>query len=658
MARLDHLDPSGEFIQPVPLDPEHGDRFIGQRAGSHGGTPFEFEEVLKNPSGDDQRRIADKDELRNFRWLYVVCGLLIVGLIGRSGFLQIAQGDRYRGLAEGNRLRALVLTAPRGILYDREHVQLVENTPSYQLVLVPVDIPADEPERTDLFKKVSKDFGVEAAELEEVYAGQDPRSFDAVPVGDELPRDAALLLQARPDEYPGVRADVRAVRRYTDAEALSHVFGYVGKLTAEEYADHQDYELTDQIGKTGVEMSYESTLRGDNGAQNVEVDALGRVVNVLATQPPTPGDDLVLSVDAGLQHELYRSLTAAAKRSGKTKAAAVAVDPRNGEILALASVPGFDANAFALGTDTKKLGAQLTDPNQPLFNRTVGGTYSPGSTFKPFVAVGALQAGTIDEDTTYTDTGSITVGGQVFRSWKAGGQGTVDVIGAIAHSVNTFFFSIGGGYGDIDGIHIKGIDEIAAAFGFGSPSGLDLPGEAAGLLPTPEYKMETFNEDWFLGDTYNASIGQGFVLVTPLQLANATAAVANGGTLWWPHLGKTVVHPDGTTEDVQARALKENVADPGAISTVREGMRATVTSGTGRALSDLPVEAAGKTGTAQLGGKETNAWFTAFAPYDEPTIAIAVLVEEAGEGSDFSAPVAEDVLRYWFSKRDAPQEQP
>jgi penicillin-binding protein 2 len=637
-----------EFLQPVPLDPEHSDRFIS----GHGKQPLAFEEVLQNPRGEEKRRVLDKHEMRNFRWLYLVTGLLFIALIGRSGFLQIAQGERFRGLAEGNRVRRVVLTAPRGVLLDRNNEQLVENIPSYRLVMVPVDIPVDETGRKELFKKISKEFDVPTKELEETYQSHDVRSFDPVPIVEDVERDVALLLQTKSSEYPGIRADVGALRKYDEPLALSHVVGYVGKLTAEEAEEHPDYELTDIIGKSGLEQSLEEYVRGINGAQNVEVDALGQIVNVLATEQPTAGSDVVLGLDAGLQKKLYESLLAAAT-AGKKRAAAVAIDPRTGEVLAYVSIPGYDVNEFAKGIKPKRLEELFEDPNQPLFNRPISGTYSPGSTFKPFVATGALESGVIDTSTTFNDSGAITVGGQIFRGWKPGGHGVVDVFDAIANSVNGFFFSIGGGYGDIDGIGISGIGKFAKAFGFGEPTGIDLPGEQKGLIPTPEWKELNYNEPWYLGDTYNASIGQGFVLVTPLQLANATAAVANGGTLWWPHFAKSVLKADGSSSEIAPRVLNDNIASSSTINSVRQGMRQTVTAGTAKQLDSLPVQAAGKTGTAQFGGagsKETHAWFTAFAPFDEPTIALAVLVEEAGEGSDFSVPVAREVLEYYFTR--------
>lgn len=635
-----------KIIEPYPLSPEHSRRFVtGYRKA-----PVEFEEVLQNPQGQEPRRVRNKDSVRNYYWLITISSLLFVGLLLRTANLQITQGERFRGLAEGNRLRSIVLNAPRGVLYDRNNVQLVKNIPNYELVMVPVDIPRDEETRKSMFIKLESIAGVKSQDLQTLYAKQDRNSFDAVPVGQVISRETALWLQTKAEEFPGMKSQVQALREYAYAEPLSNLVGYVGKLTAEEAQQNPDYVLTDNIGKAGIEQFYESTLKGKNGSQNVEVDAYGKIVNILATRQSTSGADLTLTIDTDLQKKLYETLNKAAVRSGKKRAAAVVINPQNGEILAMVSVPGYDLNVFAKGEDNKKIQSYLKDPNQPLFTRPVSGSYPPGSTFKPFVATGALQAGNITENTTFFDTGIIKIGQQVFKGWKPGGHGEVNVISAIANSVNGFFFSIGGGYEKIDGIGIAGIDKIAQAFGFGKTSEVDLPGEAKGLLPTPEWKEKNYQDGWYLGDTYNASIGQGFVLVTPLQLANATAALANGGILYWPHVAKEVHKADGSVEMIQSKVINDKIADQKNINIVREGMRAAVTSGTGRLLASLPVPAAGKTGTAQFGTGEPNAWFTAFAPYDKPTIAIAVLVEQAGEGSDYSAPVAQEVLNYYFTK--------
>lgn len=638
---------SEEFIEPFPIDPDHEARFVNSEHAT-----IEFEEVLKNPTGEENQNMNIKKGLRNFRWLYLISALVFVGLLARSGQLQLVQAERYRGLAEGNRLRGIVLQAPRGILYDRNGQQLVQNIPYYELVMTPMDVPADSTEREQLFKDAARDFDMPLSEIKEAYEAADPRSIDPLVLRDDIERELALILETDSASYAGISAQVRAVRSYERPQAFAHLFGYVGKLTAEEYEQNQDYELNDNIGKAGLEQSYERTLRGQHGVQNVEVNAIGEVESILAVEQPTSGSDLMLTIDAGVQQKLYESLKSAADRGGKKRAAAVAIDPRNGEVIAMVSVPGFDVNEFSQGIDSSVLQTLFEDENQPLFNRPVDGTYPPGSTFKPFVATGALQEGVITESTNFLDTGIINVGGTAFTGWKPGGHGNVNVISAIANSVNGFFYSIGGGYGDIDGIGISGINEIASSFGFGEPTGVDLPSESKGLLPTPEWKELNYEQEWFLGDTYNASIGQGFVLATPLQLAVATAAVANGGTRYVPHIGKTIIHPDGVHEDIQATVAVEQVANAESIEIVRRGMRATVAGGTGRLLNDLSVKAAGKTGTAQFGSDDTHAWFTAFAPYDEPTIAITVLVEEAGEGSDFSAPVALDVLRFFFRDGD------
>ena len=634
-------------FDPFEFHPDHEQRFVQRKTGM----ALEFEEVLKDPHGADRRRVHDKHEVRNFRWLFTVVGVLVGLLVVRAAQLQVVQGERYRGLAEGNRVRAIVETAPRGILYDRNMEQLVENIPRYSLALVPSDVPEDVAERERTFEQASQLTGISRGDIMDRYLESNPDQIDPVEVED-ITREQALQLEAQANSYPGLQVLIRAQRSYDMAEALSHALGYVGPLTAEEVELYPDYDFTDYVGKAGIEQSYEAELKGVNGAKNVEVDAFGRVVNVLASKPSEPGHDLVLSIDAGLQDVLYKELSEAAQESGKNRAAAVAIDPRSGEILAFVSVPGYDINVFSKGTDTEAIAAMLEDPNQPLFNRPSGGTYPPGSTFKPFVAVGALEQGRVSESTTFADSGVIEVGGQRFLGWKPGGHGVVNVISAIAHSVNGFFYSIAGGYEDIDGIGISGLDEIASKFGFGQKTDVDIPVEADGLLPTPDWKEQNYGEPWYLGDTYNAGIGQGFVLVTPLQLANATAAIANGGTLWWPHLGTKVIYPDGSHLAIESRVLNDQIASGTSIEIVQRGMRATVDGGTGRLLADLPVKAAGKTGTAQFGTGEPNAWFTAFAPYDEPTIAIAVLAEQAGEGSDISAPVAKAALSYYFGNRE------
>jgi len=633
------------FIEPTPDPPEHRNRLVK----GYDSKPHDFEEVLAD-SGESEQRFRNKDEIRNFRWLYIIASLLLLALVGRGAFLQVFQVSKYRGLAEGNRLRSLTLSAPRGVLYDRFGEQLVQNVPSYNLVMVPADVPADEEERKALFKEIIKLFDIDPGKPEKVYSTQDRNSFNAVSLVKDVPRDKSIIIQSHPTRYPGVAIRAVAVRKYAASSIMAHVVGYIGKLSAEEYKDHQDYDLTDSIGKAGVELSYEKDLKGNNGSESVEVDALGQVVSVLGTKPSIAGSNLKLTIDLGLQKKLFESLQNAAKRSKEKRAAAVAINPQNGEILALVSIPSFDINKFAKGITTKDYAGLTNDPDQPLFNRPLSGSYSPGSTFKPFVATGSLAAGKIDENTTFFDTGVIEVGGQKFRGWKPGGHGEVNVIRAIANSVNGFFFSIGGGYGDIEGLGIRAIDKIASAFGFGSPLGVDLPGEAGGLLPTPDWKKKIWQQSWFLGDTYNASIGQGFVLVTPLQLVDATAAIANGGTLWWPHMGLAIENSQGESRKIEPLALNQQVGPHKDIEIVRRGMRATVAGGTGRALANLPIKVAGKTGTAQFGTGEPHAWFTAFAPYDKPTIALAILVEEAGEGSDFSVPVAKDVLYYYFTR--------
>lgn len=336
--------------------------------------------------------------------------------------------------------------------------------------------------------------------------------------------------------------------------------------------------------------------------------------------------------------------------------ALVAIDPRNGEILALASAPTFDNNLFTQQKDPAALAALFQDERNPLFFRPTDGQYPSGSTMKPFVASAALSLGVITPTTTVNSTGGIRVGQWFFPDWQSGGHGITNVRKAIAQSVNTFFYMVGGGGDGFQGLGVSRLVPFLARFGFGQASGIDLPGEAIGLLPTPEWKEETKNERWYIGDTYHLAIGQGDVLVTPLQMAVATAAIANGGTVYQPRLVTTVEDAAGRRSALGPQTKGELVASSQTLAVVREGMRDGVLDGSSRAMQSLPVSSAGKTGTAQFGnGSATHAWFTAFAPYEDPTLAIAVVVESGGEGHAAALPVARDVIAAYFERERPPR---
>lgn len=432
--------------------------------------------------------------------------------------------------------------------------------------------------------------------------------------------------------------------------------GYIGKLDSEEYrAREGTYLFNDWIGKTGVEASYESLLRGELGKRTVEVTSAGETERVRGFLPPRDGSSLILTVDSKLTL-LIEEVIAPLKKQGKS-VSVVALDPRNGELLALVSQPAFDPNLFvgssARADREKALAALFQNPKHPLLFRPIAGTYPPGSTFKPLIALAALLEGVITDSTTVLSTGGMRVGPYFFPDWKPGGHGVTNLMKALAESVNTFFYIAGGGDGKgEEGLGVDRIERYARAFNFGETVGVDLPNEAKGVIPNREWKEEVVGQPWFIGDTYHLAIGQGFVSVTPLELATFTALLANRGTLITPHVLKGIEEGDAvrTVANVQSKRPFEGEAYLHAIELIRQGLRAAVTQGSAKLLSRVPVTVAAKTGTAQFAEERTHAWLTAFAPYENPTMVLTILVEDGGEGSVVAAPLAEKILSRYFSE--------
>jgi len=401
-----------------------------------------------------------------------------------------------------------------------------------------------------------------------------------------------------------------------------------------------------------LEYSWEKELKGINGHKNIEVDAFGRRKKVVSELEPVAGYNLKLSLDLDLQRQAEIVTKSWLLKTKTSRAAVIAMDPRNGHILALVSLPAYNNNLFARGLSQEEYDVFLNDENHPLFNRAISGELPSGSTIKPVVAAAALQEKIISENTSFLSVGGIYIGQWFFPDWKAGGHGLTDVRKALAESVNTFFYYIGGGYQDFVGFGVDRLVTYMRLFGFGEKTGIDLNGESAGFVPTPSWKEETKNEAWYIGDTYHIAIGQGDILVTPLQVANFTAAIANGGTLYRPSLVQSLLAENNQKiKDISPEIIRRDFIDPYNLQVVREGMRQTVTAGSARSLRVLPVSVAGKTGTAQWSStKENHAWFTGFAPYENPEIVITVLVEEGREGSEVSVPIAQEILNWYFSQ--------
>ena len=643
--------------EPIPVSWKH-DRFL------------EFDQSGKNKQYEqDPAEVLRKPF--NYKALLVVTFLVLGIFVVRLIDLEIIKGDEYRAVAEGNSLRQQNILAPRGIIYDSFGVQLAYSEPSFDLVVTPLDLPRDEEAFKKAIENVSRFFSIEVNELLEIVDPISRDSFLPILVKPQIDKELAVAFIATESLYPGFSIQNSPQRTYKDGPIFAHALGYTGKLTAGEYEDLGDegYLFNDKIGKNGLELIYENDLRGSFGQRLVEVDASGLVKKTFRERPPSPGSDLHLNIDYELQKVLYESLNKQMSLSKASKAAAIAIDPRTGGVLALISFPSFDNNLFAKGIDLETFRGISENPDLPLFNRVVSGTYPPGSTIKPFLGAAALQEGVIGLDTRINDTGQLAVPNQfnpemvhIFRGWNPNGLGNVNVYDAIAVSSDIFFYTVGGGQEilGIDGLGPQKMADYLTKFFLGRTLGIDLPSEKTGLIPTPDWKAQRFADDdieklWFLGDTYNMSIGQGFSLATPLQIAVATAAIANGGTVYKPKIVEQVTDADGkVTAEFEPEVLATDFLEASHIHAAQIGMRQAVTDGTARALAFLPIEIAGKTGTSQFDGSDlsrTHAWFTSYAPYNNPKIALTILIEAGGEGSGVAVPVAADLYRWYAENR-------
>lgn len=574
-------------------------------------------------------------------------------LAARAAQLQVFSGEEHRTRADQNRIRVLPTPAVRGVFFDRAGKPLVSNVPSFALTVTAADLPEETAERDTVLAEAARLARMDAEELAAGVTEARRTPYVPVTVKSDIAYDDAVRLAVDAERLPGVGVAVDTVRHYAGSAglvSLGHLFGYVGKITEAAYATAAPgtYLLNDRIGRSGTEAAFEALLRGHFGTRQVEVDALGREQRIIAEKAPVDGASIRLSLDMAAQEKLEQALAAASRRAGSSRAAAVALDPRDGGVVALVSLPGFDQNLFAGGVSSSTYRNLNEDDDRPLFGRAISGLYPSGSTIKPLVAAAALEVGIVTSQTTVLSTGGIRYGAWFFPDWKAGGHGQSDVRKAIAESVNTFFYMVGGGTETFSGLGIDRLSVWFTRFGLGTATGIELPGEAAGLVPTPEWKERVKNEAWVIGDTYHAAIGQGDVLVTPLQMAVVTQAFANGGTIYAPHLLAAQIGSDGETLAAPTTLAKDFLS-PQTLNVVRQGMRQTVTAGSAPSLQTVPVAVAGKTGTAQgRPDRPTHAWFSGFAPYDRPEIVIVVLIEEGGEGSSVAVPVAREFLSWYF----------
>ena len=587
-------------------------------------------EKLKKSPESEREKMEFPIKKGKVHFLYFLIIVLLLILFVKTINLQIVKGEYWRNLAEENRLRSYPIKALRGIIYDRNNKPLVSNEPRFDLRVVPADLLKQESQITEIF--------VDSKEEIEALLKENANLSIPITIKTDFSRETALILESKFAENPAVSVEIASQRNYIDGPYFSHVLGYVGKINPEEYKKKPDYFIDDYIGKIGLEFYYEDILRGSYGEKLIEVDSRGKIKNVFGQKKSRSGKSIFLSIDGELQKKLYDEIKKMLWGLKTNKAAGIALDPNTGEILALVSFPSFDNNKVIAGLSEE-------------FNRTISGTYPPGSTIKPLIAVAALKENIINPQETIYDTGSITVYSKyfpnisyTFHDWKA--HGFVNMAKAIAESCNVYFYTVGGGYGKIEGVGIEKISQYLRQFGLGNVLGIDLPQETGGLIPDENWKRENKNEDWYIGDTYNVSIGQGDILATPLQIALATAVIANDGTLFKPQLTNKI-----GDEKISPQVIRNDIADQETLEIIRKGMREAVIYGSAKYLYDLPVKVAGKTGTAQAPrNKAPHSWFTSFAPYENPEIVLTILVENGGEGSAVAAPIAKEVLRWYFSR--------
>lgn len=624
-------------------------------------------------------RSFDFSTISKVSWVF---GFFFILLLGRLLWLQIFTGEYYFKIAEGNRIRQERVEARRGIIYDRNMKPLVHNVANFLLYVIPADLPKEPAEKEIILKKLADtiaplsprqglldlDSNQNALNKDEVFEQIseavrkiNPKSLDAFQplfITDNIDYDKAMLLELESADWKGVKLSTNIRRNYNlEAESLSHLLGYTGKISqAELKSSSAEYLPIDYIGKNGLEYFYENELRGINGHKQIEVDALGKTKKVLNSNEAQDGHNLVLTIDSQMQKKLEEILANQLRTLKLKKASAVVTNPQNGEVLALISLPAYNDNLFARGITKDEYKKLLDDPNRPLFNRSVAGEFPCGSVIKPVMAAAALNEGVVSESTQFLSNGGLKIGSWVFPDWKAGGHGMTNVKKAIAESVNTYFYIIGGGYEDFPGLGLDRIVRYDKMFGLGEQTGIDLPGEANGFVPTLDWKENVKKEHWYTGDTYHLAIGQGDLTTTPLQVAQFTAYFANGGKIYRPHLVKEITEAGGEKfHNTEISITKENLVNSDVVRIVRDGMRQTVTAGSARSINAVvPVAVAGKTGTAQWSSKkDPQAWFTAFAPFDNPNIVITILVEEGKEGSTAAVPVAREFLKWYYSPKTA-----
>jgi penicillin-binding protein 2 len=638
--------------------------------------------------------------------LYGIIATVFVLFTFRLWDLQVARGAEFSQLAQINRSRLVKIEAPRGIIYDRNGAPLVHNLPNFGVAIVPAYLPEDKLAEMEVYRKLSLLLNMPitaqtaSARPQSGSSGQkgiqdivdqavkEGQYYRPIAIKDDVSRETAMIIAEQTMKLPGVQVQINATRQYLQGPLLSHVLGYVSHIPGEEVEDYRAKgydENVDRVGITGIEQVAEAYLRGTKGQKYIEEDVAGREVQVVGQPDPAiPGYSVYLSLDTGLQKVAAEALQAEIDeinrfqgREFTRRGSVIAMNPQTGQILALVSLPTYDNNLFTHGITQTELGKLYDDDHRPLLNHAIYDHVAPGSIFKLIPASAALEEKVITPRTIIFDPGSIVIPNKYFPNdpgqakrltcWLKSGHGNVDLLHGLAYSCDVYFWEVGAGYDvpnqpKFDGLGIDRLVKYSQMFGLGNVTGIDLPGESKGLVPTTQWKRRTFGETWSTGDTYNYAIGQGYLEVTPLQMLNVMAAVANGGTLYRPQVIDRITDVDGqVVKAFRPEVLGKVNIKLENLQLVQQGMEAAVEWGTATKAKVPGIRVAGKTGTAEYcddlaikygfcyqGHTPYHAWFMTFAPVDNPQIALVVYIYNGGEGSERAVPVAKKILDYYF----------
>ena len=623
--------------------------------------------------GISERKLEVPLSKRILRGFLIFITILILAFLVKTFHLQVLEHKKFLALAQEKKFIIHSIQSSRGVIYDSKGKQLVFNKPSYDLFFDKrkssqfnsKDLNSEEAQNNNIsdgIKDISKIIKENPEDLEKKISLDNNQ---IVLISENLDYQTLILIEARIADFPAFLIKKNAVRDYKNGKSFAHIIGYTGKISDEEMKKYPEfYTNYDYVGRTGIESFYEEVLRKNSGKLQIEKDAFGNQMSKKVISLPESGKSLSLWLDSELQEKIEQELEKTLRNIGAKKASAVALNPKTGGVMALVNLPGFDNNLFNKGADPESLKNLLEDKNKEeyFFNRAIAGQYSTGSTIKPLIALAALEEKIISPLKKIICQGKIVIPHPYDpesctekHDWMV--HGSTDMRKAIAESCNVYFYTIGGGYRDQKGLGPSMIKKYLELFGWGNQTRIDLPGESRGLIPCPEWKKEVKKENWWDGDTYNLSIGQGDVLATPLQVAVAFAAIANKGTLYKPKIVRQIVDKEkNLIEEIKPEVLRQNFIDSENLKIVREGMRQTVSGeesphATAILLNYLPVKAAAKTGSAQTPKpNHYHNWITIFAPYENPEIVLTLIIENVKDIQGSVLPVAKEVLNWYFTR--------